>query len=189
MSEEQLFALAADGDEGAVETLLAGYKSIVTANVRRYFLVGGDSEDLAQEGMIALYRASKTYRPESGAFAAYAAGCVKNRLLDVIKSANRDKHKALNGYIPLADADELLGAGMSAEEIAISRESGRDLAKALDSGFSDEEKALLNLYLTGKSYKEIAGVLGVTVKKVDTSLQKLKKKILKIVRSHRQEEI
>ena len=185
MSEEELFALAADGDEGAVETLLACYKSIVTANVR----VGGDSEDLAQEGMIALYRAIKTYRPESGAFAAYAAGCVKNRLLDVIKSANRDKHKALNGYIPLADADELLGAGMSAEEIAISRESGRDLAKALDSGFSDEEKALLNLYLTGKSYKEIAGVLGVTVKKVDTSLQKLKKKILKIVRSHRQEDI
>ena len=142
MSEEELFALAADGDEGAVETLLACYKSIVTANVRRYFLVGGDSEDLAQEGMIALYRAIKTYRPESGAFAAYAAGCVKNRLLDVIKSANRDKHKALNGYIPLADADELLGAGMSAEEIAISRESGRDLAKALDSGFSDDEKAL-----------------------------------------------
>ena len=97
MSEEELFALAADGDEGAVETLLACYKSIVTANVRRYFLVGGDSEDLAQEGMIALYRAIKTYRPESGAFAAYAAGCVKNRLLDVIKSANRDKHKALNG--------------------------------------------------------------------------------------------
>ena len=160
MSEEELFALAADGDEGAVETLLACYKSIVTANVRRYFLVGGDSEDLAQEGMIALYRAIKTYRPESGAFAAYAAGCVKNRLLDVIKSANRDKHKALNGYIPLADADELLGA-----------------------------KALLNLYLAGKSYKEIAGVLGVTVKKVDTSLQKLKKKILKIVRSHRQEDI
>ena len=189
MSEEELFALAADGDEGAVETLLACYKSIVTANVRRYFLVGGDSEDLAQEGMIALYRAIKTYRPESGAFAAYAAGCVKNRLLDVIKSANRDKHKALNGYIPLADADELLGAGMSAEEIAISRESGRDFTKMLGNELSDEEKTLLGFYLAGKSYKEIAGVLGVTVKKVDTSLQKLKKKILKIVRSHRQEEI
>ena len=189
MSEEELFALAADGDEGAVETLLTRYKSIVSALVRRYFLIGGDAEHLSQEGMIALYRAVKTYRAESGVFAAYAAGCVRNRLLDVIRSANRDKHRALNGYIPLADADELLGAGMSAEEIAISRESGRDLVKALDSGFSDEEKALFSLYLAGKSYKEIAGVLGVTVKKVDTSLQKLKKKILGIVRSRRQEDI
>ena len=184
MTEENIFKLAADGDESAVETLLTRYKSIATALARRYFLIGGDAEDLAQEGMIALYRAIKTYRPESGAFPAYAGGCVKNRLLDVIKSANRDKHKALNGYIPLADADELLGAGMSAEEIAISRESGRTFARRLDSEFSDGEKALLNLYLSGKSYKEIASALGITVKKVDTSLQKLKKKILKISQSH-----
>ena len=180
MSEEQLFKAAADGDESAVEELLTRYKSIVTATARRYFIVGGDSEDLSQEGMIALYRAIKTYRPESGAFAAYAAGCVKNRLLDVIKSANRDKHKALNGYIPLADADELLGAGMSAEEIAISRESGRSFAKRLEGELSNEEKTLLRHYLSGKSYKDIAGAMGVTVKKVDTSLQKLKKKILQI---------
>ena len=144
MSEEELFALAADGDEGAVETLLACYKSIVTANVRRYFLVGGDSEDLAQEGMIALYRAIKTYRPESGAFAAYAAGCVKNRLLDVIKSANRDKHKALNGYIPLADADELLGAGMSAEEIADYVDTHHPYDKA--GGYAIQEGVVVRAY-------------------------------------------
>lgn len=185
MTEKELFARAAEGDESAVEELLTRYKSIATALARRYFLVGGDAEDLAQEGMIALYRAIKTYEPGQGAFASYAASCVKNRLLDVIKSANRDKHKALNGYVPLADADELLGAGMSAEEIAISRENGRNFARKLDSGLTDDEKALLGLYLAGKSYKEIAASLGITVKKVDTSLQKLKKRILKFTEPHR----
>ena len=183
--EKRLFELAAVGDEAAVESLLVKYKSIATALARRYFLVGGDFEDLAQEGMIALYRAIKTFDPGHGAFASYASSCVKNRLLDVIKSANRDKHKALNGYIPLPEADELLGAEMSAEEIAISRENGRDLARRLDSELSEEEKTLLNLYLSGKSYKEIASAIGVTVKKVDTSLQKLKKRILNITGARR----
>lgn len=180
MTDAELLALAAEGRESAVEELLTRYKSMVTALARRYFLVGGDAEDLVQEGMIALYRAIGTYDPLHGGFAAYAGSCVKNRMLDAIKSANRDKHRPLNDYVPFPEEDELPSFGDSPEEIAIAREGNRDFAKRLDEALTDGEKTLLGAYLAGRSYKEMAASMSLTVKQVDASLQKLKKKILKL---------
>ncbi len=102
MTDKSLLQLIKQGDANAMEQLLERYKSMVNALARPYFIVGGDYEDLTQEGMIGLYRAINSYDVNEGAsFSTYAYTCIKSKIFDAIKTANRDKHKALNNYAPI----------------------------------------------------------------------------------------
>ena len=142
-SDEALCALAASGDRQAEEDLVVRYNRLVRICARPYFLAGGDSEDLIQEGMVGLLAAIREYDPEKAAsFRTYAEVCIKNRLFSVIKAAARDKHIPLNNSVsfgtPLfsGNGDPLAfsapdGQGTDPEEIFLSRESFRERLEAL----------------------------------------------------------
>lgn len=172
-----LIAESREGSLQATEELLTRYKSLVVSVARQYFLVGAGDEDLIQEGMIALYRAIDAYDLSSKVpFSAFAFSCVKNRIIDVVKAANRDKHKALNNYVSIYDVDYSMSA-TSAEDTAIMRENSIQVKKDITENLSQEEVAILRLYLDGRSYRDIALQTGKSEKFIDNSLQKIKRKI------------
>lgn len=180
-----LIADSRNGDMTATEQLLTRYKSLVISVARQYFLVGAGDEDLIQEGMIALYRAIDAYDLSSDVpFSAFAYSCVKNRIIDVVKSANRDKHKALNNYVSIYDVDYSMSA-TSAEDTAIMRENSIQVKKNITQNLTQEETSILRLYLDGRSYRDIALQSGKSEKYVDNSLQRIKRKIRASLKKNR----
>lgn len=172
-----LIAESREGSLQATEEILTRYKSLVISVARQYFLVGAGDEDLIQEGMIALYRAIDAYDTGTKVpFSAFAYSCVKNRIIDVVKAANRDKHKALNNYVSIYDADCLMSA-TSAEDAAIMRENSIQVKKNILEILTQEERSVLVLYLDGRSYRDIALQTGNSEKYVDNTLQKIKRKV------------
>ena len=188
-SDEKLCSLAAAGDRRAEEALVVRYNRLVRICARPYFLAGGDSEDLIQEGMLGLLAAVREYHPEkSAAFRTYAEVCIKNRLFSVIKAAARDKHIPLNHSVslepPLFDGngDPLAfgapdGQGTDPEEIFLSREAFRERLEALIGQLSGFEASVLRLYLNGLSYSEIAAEVNKSPKSVDNAVQRIRRKL------------
>lgn len=187
--DAELCALAVSGDRRAEETLVTRYNRLVRICARPYFLAGGDSEDLIQEGMVGLLAAIREYDPgRSASFRTYAEVCIKNRLFSVIKAAARDKHIPLNNSVsfgtPLfsGNGDPLAfgasdGQGTDPEEILLSRESFRERLKALMGQLSGFEASVLRLYLNGLSYSEIAAEVNKSPKSVDNAVQRIRRKL------------
>ena len=188
-SDEILCAQAAAGDRMAEETLVLRYNRLVRMCPRPYFLAGGDSEDLTQEGMVGLLSAIREYDPQKTAsFRTYAEVCVKNRLFSAVKAAARDKHTPLNNSVsfetPLfSGAGERFACGAPGqqaedpEEIFLSRESFRERMDALNGQLSGFEASILRLYLKGLSYAEIAVEVNKSPKSVDNAVQRIRRKL------------
>lgn len=189
ISDERMALLAQTGDSKAAERLLNKYKPLVLKTGKRYYLVGGTVEDIVQEGMIGLYRAIMTYKPEKNdTFGAFAALCIKRRIHSALASANRKKHLPLNTYVSLSkpvqgDEDgKTLGEtleiqGLDPEEIFLLEERAAMTRKRLNTLLSPFEKRVLREYLKNASYDEIAHKLGVEKKSVDNALQRIKQKM------------
>lgn len=180
------------GDEIAIAELLNRYKPKVLATARRYYLQGGERDDLVQEGMIGLYEAIRKYEP-GRPFAAFAEACIENRIVDAVRAAARFKHEPLNsslsidGPIGASDGDsgtkETLLQRLPADQaqpdtVLIQKEAMLDFASFLSEHLSERERAVMEKFLEGKSYREIAEELDVTVKSVDSALQRSRRKIL-----------
>ena len=189
-TDEEAVWLAQQGDVGATEYLLDKYKSLVKARARAYFLIGADREDIIQEGMIGLYKAVRDFQPDKQAsFRGFAELCITRQVITAVKSATRQKHKPLNGYISLnrpvfdEESDRTLmdmiksSKVLNPEEIIISKEDIGAIEQNLMMNLSSLEKQVLNLYLGGKSYQEIAALLGRQVKSIDNALQRVKTKV------------
>lgn len=188
-SDESLCAQAAAGDRRAEETLVVRYNRLVRMCARPYFLAGGDSEDLIQEGMVGLLGAIREYDPNKAAsFRTYAEVCVKNRLFSAVKAAARDKHTPLNNSVsfenPLfSGTGERFACGTpdrqaeDPEEIILSREAFRERMKALHGQLSGFEASVLRLYLNGLSYSEIAAEVNKSPKSVDNAVQRIRRKL------------
>lgn len=187
-TDDELCALAAAGEASAEEELAARYIRLVRVCARPYFLAGGDSEDLIQEGMIGLLSAIRGYsaKRETG-FRTYAETCIQNRLRSAVRAAARNKHTPLNQSIPLPSQyegnvepffygtlQEQLG---DPEDMLISREERESRMSALRSRLSRFEKTVLDRYLEGLSYVEIAEVLGKPLKSVDNAVQRIRRKV------------
>jgi RNA polymerase sporulation-specific sigma factor len=189
--DEHLVNLVREGDESAIDILLTRYRHYARAKARSYFLAGADREDIVQEGMIGLFKAVRDYEPgHNTAFRAFAELCITRQIITAIKTATRQKHIPLNSYVslnkslsdqegeerPLAESivsKEILDPAdlvISAEEIASIRDS-------VDKHLSDLETEVLSLYMDGKSYQEIADLLGRHVKSIDNALQRIKRKL------------
>lgn len=184
-SDEALCRAAAAGSDGAEEALVLRYNRLVRACARPYFLLGGDSEDLLQEGMIGLVSAIRNFKPgENASFRTFAAHCIRNRLLTAVKAAQSDKRAPLNRSIPFDTpfldslSDESLGfLRANPEDLMIDREAVQECRaswKGLLSGF---ETKVLALYLGGLSYSEIAVRLGRSAKSVDNAVQRIRRKV------------
>ena len=182
-------SLAASGDRIAEEALVMRYNRLVRVCARPYFLAGGDSEDLIQEGMVGLLNAIREYVPGKGSsFRTYAETCIRNRILSAIRAAARDKHTPLNHYVsyetPLLDGNTdsyPLSASrqpqQNPEDMLISREERRERLGTLKGQLSGFEAQILDLYLRGLSYVEIASEVDRSPKAVDNAVQRIRRKV------------
>lgn len=190
LTDEEVVGLAQNGDEQAVEYILEKYKALVKARVRAYFLMGADKEDLLQEGMIGLFKAIRDFsKDKQSNFAGFADLCATRQIVTAIKTATRQKHMPLNNYVSLnkpvyTDESErtLLDSVSQAivsdpEQIVINEEEYNRTSMKILSSLSDFEKDVLELYLQGRSYNEIAMQQNRSAKSIDNALQRIKKKV------------
>ena len=195
LTDEELCRLA-QGPEGgaALEFLLNRYKNFVRSRARSYFLIGADHEDIVQEGMIGLYKAVRDFRPEKlASFRAFAELCVTRQIITAIKTATRQKHIPLNSYISLnkpifdEESDRTLldviseGRITNPEELLIGQEDLSTIESRIGKMLSPLEWEVLLDYLDGRSYQEIAEDLGRHVKSIDNALQRVKRKMEKLL--------
>jgi len=196
MQDEEIVEVARTGSVEAQEYLINKYKGFVKAKARSYFLIGADREDIIQEGMIGLYKAIRDFRSDKlTSFKAFAELCITRQIITAIKTATRQKHIPLNSYVSLnrpiydEDSDRTLldimpsDQVLDPEEVVISAEEIGRMEEQITEILSELEWQVLNCYLDGKSYVEIADELQRHVKSVDNALQRVKRKLERYVDS------
>lgn len=198
LPDEEVAVLAQGGDGQALAYLLNKYKNFVRSKARSYFLIGADHEDIVQEGMIGLYKAIRDFQPDRlASFRSFAELCVKRQIITAIKAATRQKHVPLNSYVslnkPLYDEesdrtllDVIEGRVTNPEDLYISQEDLAGIQSQIDELLSDLERQVLEAFMDGKSYQEIAELLGRHVKSIDNALQRVKRKLFKFLEEHNQ---
>ena len=197
-TDEQIVEMSHNGDSSAEEYLLDKYKNFVRSKARSSFLVGADHEDIVQEGMIGLYKAIRDYRPDKlSSFRAFAELCITRQIITAIKTATRQKHIPLNNYVslnkPLYDEESdrtlldviIEGRTSDPEEMIINMENVGNIRARISEVLSGLEQEVLNAYLDGRSYQEIAESLGRHVKSIDNALQRVKRKLEKYLEENR----
>lgn len=198
-SDEELILRLRDGEGAITDYIMDKYKNLVRSRAKSMYILGADRDDLIQEGMIGLFKAVRDYDTgRDASFFTFAELCVSRQMYTAIQAAGRQKHMPLNSYISLyagsaqADADgrdgewELPGSLLSQsernpEELLIDRENVERLEKTIEKELSSFEKQVLDLYLTGMKYSEIARVLGRDEKSTDNALQRIKSKLKKAI--------
>ena len=191
LPDDKLAALAQSGNLDAEEALLKKYKDAVRIKANMYYMAGADEDDVMQEGMIGLMKAIRQYSPEREAsFGTFAEICITRQIISAIRSADRDKHKALNTSVSLSRpletgneevtlADTLSsGTGESPEEMLIFKDIVYYILHNGDNIFSEFEMNVLSEFIKGNDYEKIADKLGKNVKSVDNAMQRTRKKIL-----------
>ena len=198
LEDLQLVMKARNGSTAALDTLMRRYNGFVRLKASSYFLAGGDSEDLVQEGLVGLYKAVRDFRADKEtSFRSFAELCVTRQIITAIKTATRFKHQPLNQYISFSHTpagqdsdgectlgDALPGPSTNDPSVCvISTEELQSLVFCLGTGLSPLESDALRLYLEGNSYEEMAEGLGCDTKTIDNALQRVKRKVLQ----HQQE--
>ena len=193
LEDLQLVLKARNGNGSAMDQLIRRYTGFVRLKASSYFLAGGDSDDLIQEGMIGLYKAVRDFRPDKEtSFRSFAELCVTRQIITAIKTATRFKHSPLNTYVSFSHTpagqdsdgectlgDALPGPGVHEPSVVvISTEELQSLVFCLGSGLSPLEADALRLYLEGSSYEDMAERLGCDTKTIDNALQRVKRKII-----------
>jgi RNA polymerase sporulation-specific sigma factor len=192
LEDLQLVVRARNGDQVALDTLIRRYTGFVRLKASSYFLAGGESDDLIQEGLIGLYKAVRDFRADKEtSFRSFAELCITRQIITAIKTATRYKHAPLNTYVSFSQTpagqddgectlgDALPGPGVHDPAICvISTEELQSLVFCLGTGLSSLEADALKLYLEGNSYDEMAEELGCDTKTIDNALQRVKRKVL-----------
>ena len=192
-SDETLCQLVAGGSREAEEALVTRYNRLVRTCARPFFLVGGDSEDLTQEGMVGLLKAVREYdASKEASFRTFAEICIRNRLYSVLRAAARDKHAALNQSVPLDtpffDSNSYTTgtqtlAQRNPEDFLIDREHTAALLSGVRKQLSEFEAKILGYYLDGLSCREIAETVGKPPKSVDNAVQRIRRKVARQLQS------
>ena len=187
LQDIELQWLAASGDRAAEELLAGRYMQLVRVCARPLFLAGGDSEDLSQEGMFGLLSAIREFDPAQGvSFRSFAEHCIRMRLYSAVKSAARLKHLPLNDSMPLEQLSDDPSSQLSAapemfrrspEDLVLARESKEELIELCKRRLSRLELQVLDCYLEGLSYRDIAQRLQKDEKSVDNAVQRIRRKL------------
>ena len=192
LDDHYLVALAKQGKRDAYDRIVRRYYGFVRLKASSYFLIGGDSEDLIQEGLVGLYKAVRDYRADrESSFRNFAELCITRQIITAVKTATRNKHTPLNQYVSFSQTpanaagdgeptlDEVLPGPTAHDPVnqVISSEELRSLVACLSTVLSDLESRVLSLYLDGHSYEAIAERLDCDTKTVDNALQRVKRKV------------
>lgn len=181
-TDEELIEIMRTGDEYVEEYLLNKYKPLVRKKARAMYLIGGETDDLIQEGMLGLFKAVRDYRREKDAsFVTFATLCIERQLYNAIQSSNRKKHTPLNSYISLSDEEfdmELRQfSGQNPEAIIIDQENTAGIQQKIRGSLSGFENQVLKMYLDGADYIGIAEELKKPSKSIDNALQRIRAKV------------
>jgi RNA polymerase sporulation-specific sigma factor len=186
-----LIALAKQGDPTSYDRLVRRYYGFVRLKASSYFLAGGDSDDLIQEGLVGLYKAIRDFRPDrESSFRNFAELCITRQIITAVKTATRNKHTPLNQYVSFSQSptsttegeptlDEVIPGPTVHDPVnqVISSEELRSLVACLSTALSELEARVLALYLDGHSYEHVGERIGCDTKTVDNALQRVKRKV------------
>ena len=183
-SDEELIVRLQKGEKEISDYLMEKYKEFVRKKARAVYLIGGETDDLIQEGMIGLFKAVQDYRPEKEtSFRTFAGLCIDRQLYSAIQSSNRQKHLPLNSYVSLSqagEAEDLEGRwSENPEAVVIDQERTRILKEEIRKALSPMENKVLTYYMQGYGYVKIAKLLGKNPKSIDNALQRIRGKIRK----------
>lgn len=198
-SERELLLRAQEQDSDAIEFLMQKYKSVVRKKARTLYMIGGDRDDLTQEGMIGLFKAIRDYKAgKAASFATFAELCITRQMYSAIKSSNRLKNLPLNTYISIYSSAYTLESGeedgdfmidqlldspeMSPEEILINKETMENMKERLYQCLSKMEREVFELYMQGLTYQEIARQMHKGLKSIDNAMQRIKGKVNQEIR-------
>lgn len=183
-TDEMMWRRASAGEAKSEEKLIEKYAVLARICARQFFLVGGDSEDLIQEGMMGLLSAVRHYDPDREAnFKTFAERCIRNRLYTAVKAASRNKHTPLNDSLSLEspqfdECQERISYHFrDPEELLIGKERFSAVLAEMNAVLSPFESQVLKLYLEGLSYNEIAEKVNKPAKSVDNAVQRIRKKL------------
>lgn len=177
LSDEQLIAAFKNGKSEAFDELYGRYRRYIEALAHSFFLVGGDVEDLRQEGMMGLFYSVTGYDAQKGTFSTYSYMCIKSRMLNAVTASNAGKHKALNDSVSISVFDaEKAFVSPPPEDVVIGSESLKELTEKIKDVLSPFEIKVFKLYIEGANYKEIAVLLAKSPKSVDNAIQRIKEK-------------
>jgi len=192
LEDNYLIALAKQGRPDAYDRIVKRYHGFVRLKASSYFLIGGDSDDLIQEGLVGLYKAVRDFRTDrESSFRNFAELCITRQIITAVKTSTRNKHTPLNEYVSFSQTpaasggdsdptlDELLPGPKAHDPVnqVISTEELHSLVACLSSVLSELESSVLSLYLDGRSYETIAEHLECDTKTVDNALQRVKRKV------------
>ncbi len=191
VDDSYLIALAKQGDRTAYDRLVKRYHGFVRLKASSYFLAGGDSDDLIQEGLVGLYKAIRDFRTDrESSFRNFAELCITRQIITAVKTATRNKHTPLNQYVSFSSTpaasgedvptlDQMLPGPTVHDPVnqVISSEELRSLVGCLSTALSDLESRVLGLYLDGYSYEQVGEQLACDTKTVDNALQRVKRKV------------
>lgn len=186
-SDEELIEKLRDGNPEIADYIMEKYKPLVRKKTNAMYLIGGETEDLIQEGMIGLFKAVRDFNHEKEAsFFTFAEVCISRQLYSALEASNRKKHIPLNTYVSFSNQDESDGVHLeqiiteqtvSPEQILIEQEHKQEFFAKLEEKLSPMERKVLYLYLEGSNYTEIATIMGKTPKSIDNSLQRIRGKV------------
>lgn len=188
-SDEELIEKLRQGENDITDYILEKYKPLVRKKTNAMYLIGGETEDLIQEGMIGLFKAIRDYRPDKDAsFYHFAELCINRQLYSALEASNRKKHQPLNSYISLSDQDNqgalaaelLVDQERGPEQMVIEQELWEEYKKRLEQNLSKMENKVLQYYLDGNHYIQIAEIMGKSPKSIDNALQRIRQKIRQI---------
>ncbi len=190
LTDDELIRRLRGGDAQVVDYLMEKYKYLVRRKANTLFLLGGDTDDLIQEGMIGLFKAIRDYREDIGNFYHFAELCVNRQIYTAIEAAARKKHGPLNSYVSLSDEErEAEGSfpetaaadGQNPEQILIDREGREDFLTRIRAHLSPMERTVLDYHLDGMNYRRIAEEMGKSEKSIDNALTRIRGKVQELL--------
>ena len=195
MKDEDLIEIIRLGDESAFDYLINKYRELVNIKVSKYYIIGAERDDIVQEGLIGLFKAIKSYKSDmKNSFKSFANMCIERQLITAIKTSNRQKHMPLNSYLSLnisaydeeeSESDtslmDVIDTRLTEDplDMLTKKEYYQTIEDTFDKSLSDFEKKVLNKYINGKSYVQIAQDLDTPVKSIDNAIQRIRKKAIK----------
>lgn len=181
MTDEELIFKARQGDKYAQEAILNRYSNLVQAIAARFFLRGGENDDLVQEGMVGLYSAVNGFEGGGANFSSYAYACIRNAVVSAIKKSLGAKNAALNDFVPIVEVGEEISP-VSPEDEVIKRENRREFLQKISKILSSTEFKIIVMHLDGMPVAEISAATGKTQKSVSNALSRAKTKLEKLYR-------